>query len=96
LFQDLQKKLSKAEKLLEPSHDTEKFGGIGKYKLCIVVKNSVFWDITLRNPAKVNRHFGGTCCFHYQRMSQAGNQQAASRSDVFPETLVDFRRAAWH
>lgn len=41
LFQDLQKKLLKAEKLLEPSHGTEKICGIGEYKLCIVVKNSV-------------------------------------------------------
>jgi hypothetical protein len=33
LFQVLQKKLQKAEQLLEQSHDTEKFGGIGGYKL---------------------------------------------------------------
>jgi hypothetical protein len=45
LFQELQKKLLKAEKLLEPSHSTEKLCGIGEYKLCIIVKNSVIWDV---------------------------------------------------
>jgi hypothetical protein len=33
-----------------------------------VMNRTIFWDITLCNPLKVNRHFGGTCqlttCFH--------------------------------
>jgi len=35
LLQDLQTKLQRADKLLEQSHDAERFGGIGKYKLRI-------------------------------------------------------------
>jgi hypothetical protein len=37
LLQDLHKKLQRADKLLEQSHDTERFGGIGKYKLWIII-----------------------------------------------------------
>jgi protein required for attachment to host cells len=37
LLQDLQVKLQKADKLLEQSHDAERFGGIGKYKQLIVI-----------------------------------------------------------
>jgi hypothetical protein len=42
----------------------------------VVVKSSVFWDITLCSPLKVNRRFGGTCHVHLQcwRISQARNQ----------------------
>jgi hypothetical protein len=31
----------------------------------VAVKNSVFWDVTLRGSCK-NRRFGGTQCLHYQ------------------------------
>jgi hypothetical protein len=31
-----------------------------------VMKNSVFWDITLCSPLEVNRCFGGTYWFHFQ------------------------------
>ena len=31
LFQDLQMKLQRADKLFEQSRDAERFGGIGKY-----------------------------------------------------------------
>jgi hypothetical protein len=46
LLQDLQPKLQRAAKLLEQSHDTERFGGIGKYKLLIVIATYVlfFWN----------------------------------------------------
>jgi hypothetical protein len=42
----------------------------------VVMKNSIFWDIMQCNPLTVNRHFGGTCCFHLQgqRISQARKQ----------------------
>jgi hypothetical protein len=42
LFQDLQKKLQRADKLLEQSHDTERSGGTGKYKLWIIVATFIF------------------------------------------------------
>jgi hypothetical protein len=32
----------------------------------VVVKSSIFWDITPYSPSNVNRHFGGTCCLHLQ------------------------------
>jgi hypothetical protein len=28
----------------------------------VVLKSSIFWDIPLCSPLKVNRRFGGTCC----------------------------------
>jgi hypothetical protein len=42
----------------------------------IVMKNSVFWDITCCSPLKVNRYFEGTCRFHLQdwRVNKATNQ----------------------
>jgi hypothetical protein len=45
----------------------------------VVMKSSVFSDITLCGPLKVNRHFGGTCCFPLQgrRIPQARNQHEA-------------------
>jgi hypothetical protein len=36
LLQDLQVKLQKADKLLEQSHDAERYGEIGKYKQLIM------------------------------------------------------------
>jgi hypothetical protein len=32
----------------------------------VVIKNSVFWDITPSSLLKVNLHFGGTCDLHLQ------------------------------
>jgi hypothetical protein len=32
----------------------------------VVMKSSIFWDITLCSPLKVNRHFGGTYRLHLQ------------------------------
>jgi hypothetical protein len=39
----------------------------------VVMKNSIFWDITRLSPLKVNRPFGGTCRLQLQvrRISQA-------------------------
>jgi hypothetical protein len=43
----------------------------------VVMKSTVFWGITLCNPLKANRRFGGTCRLHIQgrRISQARNQR---------------------
>jgi hypothetical protein len=35
----------------------------------VVIKSSVFWDITPCSPFKVNQHFGGTCHLHFQGRS---------------------------
>jgi hypothetical protein len=32
----------------------------------VVMKNTIFWDITSRNLLKVNRHFGGTYRLHFE------------------------------
>ena len=46
LLQDLQMKLQRADKLLDQSHDTERFGGIGEYKLLIIIATYIlfFWN----------------------------------------------------
>jgi hypothetical protein len=46
------------------------------------MKSTVFWDITLCSPLKVNRRFGGTYRLHLQgrRISRAINQQEAVAS----------------
>jgi hypothetical protein len=31
----------------------------------VVIESSVFWDVTLCSPLKVNRRYGGTCRLHY-------------------------------
>jgi hypothetical protein len=41
LLQDLQVKLQKADKLLEQSHDAERYGGIGKYKQLIMMATRI-------------------------------------------------------
>jgi hypothetical protein len=45
----------------------------------VVMKSSIFWDITPCSPLKVNRRFGWTCHLHLQgrRISQARNQREA-------------------
>jgi hypothetical protein len=48
----------------------------------VVIKNSIFWDITPCVPFKANRHFGGIRLLNLQgqRISQARNQlEAGSR-----------------
>jgi hypothetical protein len=42
----------------------------------VVMKSSIFWDITPSSLLKVNRRFGGTCYLHFQvrRLSRARNQ----------------------
>jgi hypothetical protein len=43
------------------------------------MKFSVFWNITLCSPLKVNRRFGGACRLHIQgrKIIQARNQHGA-------------------
>jgi hypothetical protein len=43
----------------------------------VVMKSSVFWDITPCSRLKVNRRFGETCRLHIQsrRISQEGDQR---------------------
>jgi hypothetical protein len=54
-----------------------------------MMKSSIFWDITSCSPLKVNRLFGGKCCFHLQggRISRARNQRENS-SPVMEEGSV--------
>jgi hypothetical protein len=54
----------------------------------VVIKSSVFWDITLCSPLKFNRRFGGTCRlhFHSRRISQARNQREAGGRLCFLDT----------
>jgi hypothetical protein len=44
-----------------------------------VMKSSVFWDVTMCNPSKVNLYFGRTCRLHFQRqrISQIRNSHEA-------------------
>jgi hypothetical protein len=43
----------------------------------VVMKSTIFWDITPCSPLKFNRRFGGTYRLHLQgrRISQAINQR---------------------
>jgi hypothetical protein len=46
----------------------------------MVVKSSLFWDVTPCSPLKANRRFGGTCLnFQGQKVSQAKKNQLESR-----------------
>jgi hypothetical protein len=53
----------------------------------VVMKNSIFWDITPCSPLRVNRRFGGTHRLHLQgrRISWARNQCEMS-VDIQPTT----------
>jgi hypothetical protein len=52
----------------------------------VIMKSSIFWDITPRGPMKVNRIFGGTCHLNLEdrRISQARNQRETD-SKLSPE-----------
>jgi hypothetical protein len=55
----------------------------------VVMKSSVFWDITLCSPLKVNRCFVGIYCLHLQgrRVRQARKQcEAGSKLSLFIPT----------
>jgi hypothetical protein len=64
----------------------------------VVMKSSVFWDITQYNSLKVNQHFGRICRPRLQgrRIIQAINNREADRKQSMKmeacssETSVDF------
>jgi hypothetical protein len=73
----------------------------------MVMKSSVFWDITPCSPLKINRLLGGTRSLHLQswRISQVRNQrEAGSKQKSWKkmeakrssETSVDFQHTTWH
>jgi hypothetical protein len=59
----------------------------------LVMKSTIFWDITLCGPLKVNQHFEGTCRLHLQGriISKQGLLatcfQAGSLLGLFSSTL---------
>jgi hypothetical protein len=58
----------------------------------VVMKSTVFWDITPCGPLKFNRRFRGTCRLHFQgRISQARYQHESrwnGGSDMFLQNVV--------
>jgi hypothetical protein len=66
------------------------------------MKSSVFWDIMLCSPLKVNKYFEGKCCLHFQGkiISQARKQHEAGskQSNHLAKILVHTgnRRAKQH
>jgi hypothetical protein len=63
----------------------------------MVMKSSVFWDITQCSPLKVNRCVWGICRLHLQgwRISQARNQcESRWQAYLCYETSVDIKRTA--
>jgi hypothetical protein len=64
----------------------------------VIMKSSIFWDITLCSPLKDNRCFGGTCRLHLQgrRKSHERNRREAS-SKQSPEDGGDMflRNIGW-
>jgi hypothetical protein len=59
----------------------------------VVMKCSVFCDITPCSPLKVNRQFGGTCRLHLQgrRISRARKQHESKR-----QAELHFQQTIWH
>jgi hypothetical protein len=45
----------------------------------VLMKSSVFWDVTPFSPLKVNRISGGKCCLHLQDVSLI-SQHATDRT----------------
>jgi hypothetical protein len=60
----------------------------------VVMKSTIFWDITPYNPLSVNRRFGGTSpsSSGLKNISSARNQH---ESRLATETLVDTQRTTW-
>jgi hypothetical protein len=67
----------------------------------VVMKSSIFWDITPCSPLKVNRSFGGTYRLHLQgrRISRARDQRESRWQAALcnPENRGDMflRNVAW-
>jgi hypothetical protein len=58
----------------------------------VVMKSTIFWDMTPCSPVNFNRRFGGTNPHHLQgrRISRARNQKVASRA-LKMEAIFFFR-----
>jgi hypothetical protein len=56
----------------------------------MIMKSSIFWNVTPSSPLKVNLHSGGTCHFHLQgrRISQARNQQSFACTCLHADFLL--------
>jgi hypothetical protein len=56
--------------------------------IAVIMRSSIFWDVTPRSTLKVNRRFGGTYLLRLQgrRIRQARNQRESRWQDAF--TLV--------
>jgi hypothetical protein len=69
----------------------------------VVIKSSVFWDVTPRSPLKVKRRFGGTHPLHLKgrRIRQARHQRESSsacqKMEIVSssETSVNFYQITW-
>jgi hypothetical protein len=58
----------------------------------VVMQNTVFWDITLCSPFKVNIHFGGTYHLHLQiRISRARFQRKKQVASTLLATFFPWR-----
>jgi hypothetical protein len=70
-----------------------------EFLTAVVMKSSIFWDITPCSPLKVNWRFGGTCRLHLQgrKISRARNQRE-SRWQADPEDGGDMflRNVGWN
>jgi hypothetical protein len=60
----------------------------------LILKSSVFWDVTQCTPSKVIQHFGETCCPHFQcrRMSQARSQRCEHSN---PAHILFLKHLIW-
>jgi hypothetical protein len=58
----------------------------------MVMKSSVFWDITMCSLSKVNPRVGGTCHIHLQgrRISQARNHHKAGSKKILVWTTQSY------
>jgi hypothetical protein len=68
----------------------------------VVLKTTIFWDITPCSPLRINRHFGRTYCLHLlASCSHAGPCSAyfltlKMEAICSSERSVDSRRTTWH
>jgi hypothetical protein len=62
---DLKNNYPRKVNLLLYSRKYGMFHSVGFEVLAMVVmKSSIFWNITPTSPLEVDQHFGGTCCLH--------------------------------
>jgi hypothetical protein len=74
--------------------------GFGVYTP-VVMKSTIFWDITSYSPLKVNRRFGGKYRLHLQSWLSTSFHAAVLfglfypeyGGDMFSETSIDFQQA---